>query len=654
MRALNLLISLLLSTAALADSADLGIVAVSQNQLQSTIAIVNYGPDVARDMVLTIDYPEALTLRILGADAVRCDYAVRPVRCTMGELAVFPPPTYAGAEFTAPIADATYTATYSISSSTPDPNPANNSVSNSWVTKAEADLLALVFANDVRTNPGEGATFRVLACNQVRDNVTPRNVRLDLAVSGGVIQDILAPPSFACTFDGAAATCTAAALTEACSDQIHVIALASDDRSGGAVRLAAHVTSDAPDRSPANDRAEGAVAVYRLIAVTSAADAGPGSLREAIGDANAHCSPGPCRIIFEIPAPVPAEGWFTITPVSPLPPILADRVAIEGSWQTHFTGDTNLKGPEIAIDGRLEGFGGLQMHARCESVVEGLAIGNFRHVPGVTWSSHGGGCDSPFGDARLVCNNHLGVDPTGLVAWPNLRGIAADEASGLVQANRISHNLRSGFWAWRGSLNLWGNRIEDNGASGIFLGPEVSSVEVFQNTIANHPEMGVAVARGAQLVDIRENAMRNNGGLGIDWGLDGVSPVDSGDAAGASNAPVLLSAVYNALTQQTFVTLTLHSAPLGPYGNGGSIDFYENAAPDGDGEHWLGSVIHPETNTTITVPIRGDQRGKWINATWTRVHFIASQPPKEAIESNSLFGGQTMTSELSNALFVVP
>jgi hypothetical protein len=395
------------------------------------------------------------------------------------------------------------------------------------------------------------------------------------------------------------------------------------------------------------------VPVYRLIAVTSTADTGPGTLRAALDDANAHCSPGPCRIIFEIPAPVPAEGWFTITPESPLPPVLADRVTIEGSWQRHFTGDTNPNGPEIAIDGRLEGFAGLQMHARCESVVEELAIGNFRYGPGVTWSSHGGqGCVPE--DRRHVYNNHLGVDPTGLVAWPNLRGIAADDANGLVQQNRISHNLRSGFWAWRGSLYIWGNRIQDNGASGIFLGPEVTSAELLQNTIANHPQMGVAVARGAQLVDIRQNAMRNNGGLGIDWGLDGVSPVDSDDAQGASNAPMLLSAVYNTFTQQTMVTFTLHSAPLGPYGNGGSIDFYENAAPDGDGELWLGSTIHPETNKTITVPLQGDQRGKWINATWTRVHFIASQPPKDGIQSNSLFGGQTMTSELSNAIFVAP
>src|SRR6266446_1204730 len=67
-------------------------------------------------------------------------------------------------------------------------------------------------------------------------------------------------------------------------------------------------------------------ALARWFQVTNTNDAGPGSLRQAIDDANAGCttptfSPGPCGIEFVIDAPAPPTGWFTIQPLSPLPQI---------------------------------------------------------------------------------------------------------------------------------------------------------------------------------------------------------------------------------------------------------------------------------------------------------------------------------------------
>ena len=658
MRILGTLFSLFLATAALADSADVAVFAQTSNQFDSVLAIVNYGPDLARDLVLTIDYPAALKLKLYEPET-RCDVTVRPARCTLGDLNVFPPPTYFGARFEAPLADATYTVTYTISSSTPDPKLENNVVTNSWSTKVEADLDVVVRPGGLtpatRIDPGQTASFETVVFNDVRDNIEPKNIRLELSANRGTIENIVAPPGYTCTAaGGATATCTSVELIGCCK-LLQVTLRAPDDRNGGPLTLTVQASSDAPEKNPANNVARSSAEVYRWIAVTNALDTGAGSLRDAIGFANANCTPGPCRIVFEIPAPVPSEGWFTIAPVEPLPVITAERVTLEGSRQTALTGDTNPTGPEIAIDGRgrLDGVGGLRAASRCESVVEGLAIGNFTNAPAVVWSAPGNDCGL-VPDRREVHHNHLGLNASGRVAWPNLRGISADGTRGRIANNIIAENRYSGVWAWSGSPSIQENWMNHNGASGVFLGPQVSSAEVLFNTIINHPQMGVAVAGGARQVDIRINAMKDNGGLGIDWGLDGVSPRDSDDPNGASNAPLLLSAVYDPAAKETLVTLTVHSTELLPYGSGGWLDFYSNSSPDGDGEHWIGSSQQPNTNGTITVAVSGDHRGEWLNATWTRVHFSFSRPPSTGITTDAIYGGPAATSELSNAILPLP
>jgi Domain of unknown function DUF11/Right handed beta helix region len=650
-----LLLPFLFASSALADSADLRLVAGGDNHLSVTMAMVNDGPDIARNAVVTIDAPAELGIRLLVAGG-SCDTSRRPIRCPMGDLNVRQPIRYGGVDFTAPIADATYTATITLTSDTPDPNPANNTISASWTTKVEADLTPFITRLGDRVDPGQTVKFEGRVFNNVENNRPPSSVRVDFSVTNGVISALTPLPGFTCTVDGATATCLGTAVQTDFHDKFDISVLTSSDRKGGPATLTMVANSDVPDRRPEDNRAEATIPIYRWIAVTSTADAGPGSLRDAIHQANAGCSPGPCRIVFEIPGPVPSEGWFTITPSQPLPSIVADRVTLEGSRQTALTGDTNPNGPEVAIDGRLA-HQGLKMLSTCEGVVEGLAIGNFDEDQGLWIASRGytiaGPCGTnpaPGPDRREVSGNHIGVDPTGAVPWPNLRGLRADYAFVNVSRNVISHNLRSGVWMWLGGISLEYNRLEHNGASGILLGPEVVAAAVLGNTISNHPQMGVAVLRGAKLVDIRGNSMKDNGGLGIDWGLDGVSPMNDDDRNDASNAPVLLSASYDAASNMTRVTLTVASSPLGNVINAGVVDAYTNAGPDGDGEQWIGSRQTPRINGTMTIEVPGDHRGKWLNATWTRVHWIGLRGPR--ISSNFYAGADAVTSELSNTVLV--
>jgi len=45
----------------------------------------------------------------------------------------------------------------------------------------------------------------------------------------------------------------------------------------------------------------------------------------------------------------------------------------------------------------------------------------------------------------------------------------------------------------------------------------------------------------------------------------------------------------DAASNTTRVAVTVQSSPLGPVINSGLFDFYANAAPNGDGETWIGA-----------------------------------------------------------------
>jgi len=106
--------------------------------------------------------------------------------------------------------------------------------------------------------------------------------------------------------------------------------------------------------------------------VTNTGDSGPGSLRQAIIDANASLKPGTVNIVFDIPAStspnfnVPVAGFdpttqtWQITLNSPLPPI-THSVAIDGYSQANipvpfrYPGQISSAVQEVAVGGFATG-----------------------------------------------------------------------------------------------------------------------------------------------------------------------------------------------------------------------------------------------------------------------------------------------------------
>ena len=346
------------------------------------------------------------------------------------------------------------------------------------------------------------------------------------------------------------------------------------------------------------------VTFYREFSVTTPANEGPGSFRQAILDSNAQCPTGtPCRISFEIPDAPPAEGWFTIALASPLPAILGAEITIDGERQTAITGDTNPRGPEVFLDGRAVTIADGLLFNGVTATVRGLAIGGFPGNGILVLKSK-----------PIIQNNDIGVDPTGTVPVPNgLRGIMGDGFNAEISGNVLSHNRRSGLFLWHGA-NIHDNRIESNGASGMFLGglTVFDSDIVIDNVITGNHDFGIALADKGSF-EIRANTIAHNGGGGIDVGLNGRTPrIET--FAGTLATPRVTSARYDAASGDTIIEGVVTEAAFSAVER--TVFLYANHAVDADGfaegERFLGAVPLG-AGFAFSLRVHDDLRGLYVD-----------------------------------------
>ncbi len=157
-----------------------------------------------------------------------------------------------------------------------------------------------------------------------------------------------------------------------------------------------------------------AAASADTFSVVNTGDSGPGTLHQAILDANAH--PGADVIAFGIPG----TGVQTITLTSPLP-VITDPVTIDGYTQPGAS--PNMNGPglglntelTIQVDGWDAGEHGCLALATSNSVIKGLSI-EYCHDEGIRLAA------GPYSGNRIE-GCFIGTSTLGVNSWWNGIGI---------------------------------------------------------------------------------------------------------------------------------------------------------------------------------------------------------------------------------------
>jgi len=411
------------------------------------------------------------------------------------------------------------------------------------------------------------------------------------------------------------------------------------------------------DAMPANNAFAHTARTYRTFFVTNTNDAESGSLRDAIVESNAACTDAiACKIAFRIAGA--AAAWQTIEPLSALPAITGVDVALDGTTQTRYFGDSNPLGPEIELRGsNLEGVtNGIVMAASCNFEVLGLAINSF---PNAGLHISPPNCTTGGYYEVSVARNYLGTDPTGTRALPNSRGIYVDRGGGVsISENLVSGNSRAGIFVHRGSSSrIFRNIIGltpsleplGNGAAGVWLGAGGRATDVYWNYIGFNAHAGVALHPDAWQSAVFENSLQANGGLGMDFGHDGVSEeIIDMFTASTLRIPDITNAFYDAARDETVIEGTAQRS-----GERVTMYLYANDAPDpsgyGEGQYTLGETELDRQTGTFRFVWPGRLPGPWVAATVSRYTILGAKAPRG---ENVGAGAQTTSSEFSRTVQV--
>jgi hypothetical protein len=311
--------------------------------------------------------------------------------------------------------------------------------------------------------------------------------------------------------------------------------------------------------------------------VTNTNDAGLDSLRNAIIAANADCLAAD-TIAFNIPG----AGPHTITLSSQLPAVLCDNITIDGYTQpgsapNSDSGGSNNADLRIVLDGSSCGAcSGLSFQGT-GGTVKGLVIHSFANsgleilVAGLSFPIN-------------VYGNYIGVDPGGMTAAPNNKGIHVAQGllelgSGLdADRNFISGNTLAGIsTSTVGSVNAFNNQIGGrrdgsggmgNGMHGFALAFNTAGNRISGNFIRYNSGAGIAFIGGGTLWIDFNRIHGNSGAAGIDLGADGITPNDEAGLPYDSdtgpnslvNHPVITSVKH--VGADTIITGTLKAAPM--------------------------------------------------------------------------------------------
>ncbi|MBI5219760.1 MAG: right-handed parallel beta-helix repeat-containing protein [Bacteroidia bacterium] len=314
------------------------------------------------------------------------------------------------------------------------------------------------------------------------------------------------------------------------------------------------------------------IALANTFTVTNTNDAGTGSLREALTNANYYPGSGH-TIQFNIPTSDPGYnsslGVWMIQPSTVFPYITKSGLTIDGTTQTGYAGNTNPNGPEIMLDGNGNtiDFGFFVFNAS-NVTIKGFIISDFlygiqifgpqsqnNNVLGnyIGLTAHGndtlgnfigveifggakfntvGGSDAVSRNVvsgnehigirvfdatdNYIKGNYVGVDRTGSFAKGNYDGISIE---GTAKRNIIGGstagegNLVSGNVAY--GIPIFGAGCDSNIVIGNIVGLDVTGSYAISNTYGLLFDDGARYNRVGGFASGERNVFSGNSGYGL-------------------------------------------------------------------------------------------------------------------------------------------
>jgi len=338
-------------------------------------------------------------------------------------------------------------------------------------------------------------------------------------------------------------------------------------------------------------------AAAATFSITSGADSGPGTLRQAILDANSGACASPCAITY---GSVP--GVLTVSPLTPLPNMDASNVSIASAppyraWSLEIRGDNVTSGSGLHVRGSHVTISGIIVNGFPGSgiVVEGSSI--------------------------QVDDCIIGLDPTGTQPIPNKQnGIAVDGGQTVeIGSNTIGGNGGNGIFARNASqlfigLNYIGkqylpqgsgNIALGNGATGVFL-QDVHGAHFLRNSIVNNGLDGIATAGQCSGIVMEgldlPSLIYDNGLMPIDLGFDGVT---------GSGRPVLTTADIS----NGFMRVIGHAGAPATINVFASDRMNQFGIADAETFLYAANVAGGDFEFRFKLP--ADVTGQWISATST-------------------------------------
>jgi CSLREA domain-containing protein len=257
-------------------------------------------------------------------------------------------------------------------------------------------------------------------------------------------------------------------------------------------------------------------------------------------------------------------------------------------------GHANIIGVEI-VDGSFNMIGNGNASER--NIISGNSFTTVSPSNGFGVYVYGASANGNF-----VVGNYIGVKRDGATALPNTYGVfKLDAPNTYIVDNVVSGNERGIHLAGSGFSQVEGNTVGLNAAKtafvpntyvGVMTAINTSPSFILENEIRGNGGPGIWIQGGTSTQQsVTNNVIDSNAGLGINLGIDGVTPNDLDDADtgdnGLQNYPVLTS-VSTSLGQTT-VGGSLNSTPSTAF----VVDFYAStycdASGHGEGNLYLGS-----------------------------------------------------------------